>query len=268
MIKIPRQMLLILASVTGAAAVLSWFLLPPSAPPLSQQIQNAYAVLERARTQHSVLYNAALNWQALPNVPQSAARKALFIAKMLPLIAEENERILKYRAIAESVPRTSARFQALAYTYGLQTGASRRAVLTRIDQIPESLALAQAAIESAWGTSRFARTGFAYFGERTFDKTTPGMAAKRATGFKVKSFPGTRASIRSFMMTLNSHRAYTAFRAHRAARQAQGMRPTGLDLAPYLQAYSEIGKAYIQRITRTIRANRLSAFDGIKHSDH
>jgi len=268
MFKISRKALITAIVITGGLAPLGWALLPPAPVNLTQQIQNAQAVLERARTLHTVQYDPTLSWHALPDVPDPQARKALFIAKMLPLIAEENERILGHRAMLENTATDLAHYNALAHTYGLKAGASRQALLARIDQIPESLVLAQAAIESGWGTSRFARTGHAYFGERTYDKNTPGMKPKRAAGFLVKRFSGTRASVRSFMLTLNSHSAYTAFRARRAALHAQGIRPSGLDLAPYLHAYSEIGDAYIQRILVTIRANALGDFNGIEHVDH
>lgn len=268
MIKISRNVLIAAALITGGAAPLGWVALHQPAPDLALQIQDAQAVLERARTLHTVHYDPMLNWQALPDVPDAGARKTLFIAKMLPLIAEENERILGHRAVIENATADAAHYNALALAYGLKAGASRGALLARIDEVPESLALAQAAIESAWGTSRFARVGHAYFGERTYNPDAPGMKPKRASGFLVKSFPGTRASVRSFMLTLNRHRAYAQFRARRAALHAQGLRPSGLDLAPHLHAYSEIGDAYIQRITLTIRANALNDFDGIQHVDH
>lgn len=268
MTKLSRKMLISAALIIGGAGPLGWVALHQPSPDLARQIQDAEAVLDRARTDHTVDYDPMLNWQALPDVEDARARKTLFIAKMLPLIAEENERILSHRAVIERGSADAAHVNALASAYGLKAGASRTALLTRIDQIPESLALAQAAIESAWGTSRFARDGHAYFGERTYNLSAPGMKPRRASGFLVKSFQGTRASVRSFMLTLNRHRAYTQFRAHRATLRAQGIRPSGLDLAPYLHAYSEIGDAYIQRILITVRANALSDFDGIHHVDH
>lgn len=268
MIRISRKILIVATLITGGAAPLGWVALHQPAPDLAQQIQDAQAVLERARSHHTVQYDPMLNWQTLPDVPDAGARKAMFIAKMLPLIAEENERVLSHRAAIEAATADTAHYNALALAYGLKAGASRGALLARIDEVPESLALAQAAIESAWGTSRFARTGHAYFGERTYNPDAPGMKPERASGFLVKSFPGTRASVRSFMRTLNSHRAYAQFRVRRAALRAQDRRPSGLDLAPHLHAYSEIGDAYIQRITLTIRANALSDFDGINHVDH
>jgi len=251
------------------AAALSWSaLMPPPEPDLGTQIQEAKTVLERARNAHTVHYDPALNWRILPKVSQSQHRKDLFIAKLLPLIAEQNERVLIQRDIAETAPVGSAQYNALTHDYGLKSGASRKALLARVDKIPESLTLAQAAIESGWGTSRFAQLGHAYFGERTYDKTVPGMDPQQATGFKVKKFHSTSGSIRSFMRTLNTHRAYRAFRARRAALLAAGQHATGQELATYLKSYSEIGDDYIQRILITIKANNLDDFDGIQHVDH
>lgn len=246
----------------------AWTLFNPKIIPVAKQIQVAAAVLERARTDHSVRVLPDLNWTVLPPVKAAKDRKTLFIAKMLPLIAEQNERILIQRTRAETATLGSPSYNALSHDYGLKSGASRTALLSRIDRIPESLTLAQAAIESGWGTSRFSQLGHAYFGERTYNKDTPGMTPLKATGFKVKSFHSASGSIRSFMRTLNTHRAYKAFRARRAALRAQGQKASGADLAPTLKSYSEIGTDYIDRILLTIRANNFEGFDGINHVDH
>ncbi|MFC1673417.1 glucosaminidase domain-containing protein [Pseudomonadota bacterium] len=253
--------------VTGLAALTAAFGL--HAPEnLSQRINEAEAVLERARTEHAVTYDVPRTLAPLPDVDNPNARKALFVAKMLVLIAEENERTLSHRRIIEGAPQGSPAYNAIFVSYGLKPGASRSEALARVDIIPESLCLAQAAIESAWGTSRFARQGHAYFGERTYDPAVPGIAPQRAKGFKVKSFASPAHSVRSFMRTLNTHRAYRFLRNQRAVLRAQGVRPSGEDLAPHLSAYSEIGQNYVQRILITIRANSLGDFDGIEHVDH
>lgn len=235
---------------------------------LAERIEEAESILERARIDHAVTYNVALTSAQLPDVDDPNARKALFGAKMLALIAEENERILAHRHIIEGTPQDSPAYNAVLVGYGLKPGALRSEALKRVDIIPESLCLAQAAIESAWGTSRFARQGHAYFGERTYDPTVPGIDPQRAQGFKVKSFPSPIHSVRSFMHTLNTHRAYRSLRDRRTALRARGVRPSGEDLAPHLGAYSEIGPKYVQRILTTMRANSLDDFDGIAHVDH
>lgn len=253
--------------LTGAIALTAAIGMPTPGS-LAKRIDDAEAVLERARIDHAITYNVAHTLAPLPDVDDPNARKTLFVAKMLALIAEENERILAHRRIIESAPQGSLAYNAILVSYGLKPGAKRSEALKRVDIIPESLCLAQAAIESAWGTSRFTRLGHAYFGERTYDPAVPGIKPQRAEGFKVKSFATPAHSVRSFMQTLNTHRAYRFLRHQRAELRAQGTRPSGEDLAPHLGAYSEIGQNYVQRILITIRANLLSDFDGIEHVDH
>jgi len=266
--KMLRALIVLIIMLLIGGAGLAWSIFSPLSPTVAMQIQAAHEVLDRARSQHLVRYNPAQNWRVLPFVDQSEDRKALFIATILPLIAEQNERVLIQRAKAKTAPVGSPQYNGLIHTYGLKSGTSRRVLLTHIDKIPVSLTLAQAAIESGWGTSRFTQMGFALFGERTYNMSIPGMVPKGATGFKVKRFHSTIGSIRSFMLTLNSHGAYRAFRARRAALRAQGLDPTGQDLAPYLGSYSEIGDDYIKRILSTIRTNNLDEFNDIAHVDH
>jgi len=233
-------------------------------PNLEAQAVAARAALEEARKTHTVhpRYNQIMS--PAPEELRSQTQKLLFLATMLPLIAMENDRIRSQRAF---VKRTTSpiHLNALALDYGLEPGSiDKDALLRRIDVLPESLVLAQAAVESAWGTSRFARVGNAFFGERTYNPDTPGIVPKRASGFKVKRFASAQLSVRSYMHTINSHRAYGTFRHRRAALRMSDEPLTGHGLAIHLQAYSELGSAYIKRITDTISVNSLSDFDGIK----
>ncbi len=248
--------------VFGVFAFIDWAMVP--APDLTMRIQAAREALERARNDRIVTAELRETALSLPDVEQADVRKALFIAKMLPLVARENARIRAQRQVVLKNPGPM-QLNALALAYGLKPGRVDRAeLLKRINVVPESLVLAQAAIESAWGTSRFAREGNAFFGERTYDPEAPGIAPKRASGFKVKSFPSALLSVRSYMRTLNAHKAYAALRDHRATRTRQGKSPSGGELAPYLGQYSEIGGAYVERILNTISVNRLEDFDAIQ----
>ena len=231
------------------------------APDLKTQIETARAALELTRRSHAVNYSADDITVAPYDTDKFEARKVLFLVKMLPLIVAENDRILAQRT---EVLRTSspAQLNALALAYGLQpVQVSKNTLLKRIDVLPPSLVLAQAAIESAWGTSRFAREGNAFFGERTYDPDAPGITPRRASGFKVKSFATPQGSVRSYMRTLNSHRAYQTLRKRRAALRALGQPLSGHDLTALLKSYSELGGAYISMIKSTIDANRLDDFD-------
>lgn len=227
---------------------------------------SATQALERARdTQITPAHGVTL---PLPTIKNVANRKAQFILAMLPLIVRENDRLEKQRARAIREPVGSIYYSGLAYAYGLRPSVSRAVLLSHIDIVPVSLTLAQAAIESGWGTSRFAREGNAYFGERSYDPDVagivPGVPSPGEPAFKVKSFPDAQLSVRSFMKTLNTVRAYRTMRQQRATMRRAGQQPTGLVLALYLHGYSEIGSTYIERIIATINSNQLSAFNHIK----
>lgn len=230
----------------------------------AMRVEQAHDILSDARATQSVAYNVDFVRAPLPHAENPADRKILFMAKLLPVVARENERILAQRLRAEKVHPGSAAFVALAREYGLGENATRAQLLTRIDAIPASLVLAQAAIESGWGTSRFAREGNAYFGERTYDPEAAGIAPENASGFKVKSFETPNLSVRSFLKTLNTHAAYRGLRERRAELRRQGVSPRGIDLAHHLGSYSEIGQDYIHRVTLTIRANELGDFNVLR----
>lgn len=251
------------------AAVSSLF---SPAPSLDLRLEAADRLLSQARETHKIVAPSSSPGN-LTSIEEdsdltnpTAARKTLFLAELLPLVVMENERILKQRQFLQGNP-SIAYLNALARDYGLKPGQVRREdLLPRVDTVPVSLVLAQAAIESGWGTSRFARQGNALFGERTYDPDIPGIAPHRATGFKVKSFMTPQLSVRSYMRTLNANRAYRGLRSARAQARAQGRNPSGRELALGLARYSELGKAYIDRIVATIEANGLSAFNGTRIS--
>jgi len=259
-----------IATTVLLAALLAWvgviFFAPE--PNVAVRAQAAKEMLERVRETRILHPVEALSTLPLPEAKSPAQRKALFIAAMLEPIARENARILKQRARVLQAPQGGQEYAALAQSYGLHATVARTLLLSRIDIVPASLTLAQGAIESAWGTSRFAQEGNAFFGERTYDEETPGLTPvlvnATAQPFKVKSFSDGHLSVRSFMYTLNTHPAYRAFRQQRAALRAEEVYPTGLSLAPFLHGYSEIGDVYIQRIVATIHAGDLGAYDDLR----
>jgi Bax protein len=136
----------------------------------------------------------------------------------------------------------------------------REDLLSRIDTIPVALALAQAANESAWGTSRFAREGNNLFGIWTYDESKGIVPKGRAEGAKhlVRKFEGFDESVRYYMHTLNSHPAYQPLRDARSRAREQGERPTALALAGGLVKYSARGESYVEHIRRLITRYRLA----------
>ena len=247
-------------------AMVAYWVAPPR--DVAERSTLALATLHQARLAGVMEEHFVLSRMPLPDVADPSHRKALFIAALLPHIVRENERIQRQRASAATIPSASTQYAMLAQTYGLEPDASRASLLRRIDAIPVSLALGQAAIESGWGTSRFARLGNAFYGERTYDPEVPGMVPQGVgledLTFKVKSFSSAALSVRSFMKTINTHAAYSALRQQRADLRTRGIQPTGMALAAYLHGYSEIGDDYILRIQATIRINSLNEYNDIQ----
>jgi Bax protein len=200
-----------------------------------------------------------------------AERKERFFEFMRPLIREENARILEQRerlrslAAAEEVGWFDRRWlQGLAEDYGLdpeelETDALIERLLRRVDVVPVSLALAQAAKESGWGTSRFAREGNNLFGQWCYEPGCGLVPRARGEGrsHEVRVFDSPRASVASYLRNINTHRGYRELRQARARMRAADRPLSGLALAEQLHRYSERGQAYVEEIKGLIRYNRL-----------
>ena len=133
----------------------------------------------------------------------------------------------------------------------------------RVDIIPPSLAIAQAAIESGWGTSRFTTEGNALFGQWSEDKDDSMIPARRDAGrtYAIKRFSTLLGSIKAYMRNLNSHRAYRKFRAARAKSRAAGKEIAGPPLAKLLGSYSQRGPEYVRALTSIIEINQMASLD-------
>ena len=136
-------------------------------------------------------------------------------------------------------------------------------LLNRVDTIPASLALGQGAYESGYGTSRFALAGNSYFGQWTYDGKGMSPKKKRASkgNYGVAAYEWPLDSVRSYMMNLNTHRAYSSLREKRAQLRKQGKAVTGEALAQTLTSYSERGMEYVNSLTGMMRFNQLNAAD-------
>ena len=200
-------------------------------------------------------------------------RKERFLAMLLPIIVQVNSDILADRAFIEDAlarrrdggtlaDDEAARLRGLADRYAPDR--SDEELLQHVDVIPPSLALAQAAIESGWGTSRFAMEGNALFGQRVYSEN--GMTARRAgksAGFRVQRFDSLLDSVRAYADNLNTHGSYAAMRAERSARRAAARPVEGVALAGTLIAYSERGRDYADDVALVIRANGLDRLDRV-----
>ena len=142
-------------------------------------------------------------------------------------------------------------------------------LLRRVDTLPPSLVLAQAAEESGWGTSRFAVEGNALFGMWTWDgegikpfNQRPGLG-----NYKIAAYETLLESVVAYMHNLNTHPAYMMLRAQRAKLRKSGARVNGWDLAKTLTKYSERGQAYVNSLKSLIETNRLHQVDDVYLSD-
>ena len=134
-------------------------------------------------------------------------------------------------------------------------------LLRRVDTIPVALALAQAAVESGWGTSRFARQGNALFGQWAWTESA-GMRPLAASNDRavVRSFGSLLESVRAYMHNLNTHQNYKRFRDARYRLKPQTEAVKARRLAAYLDSYAEIGQAYVEKLLVIISSNNFDHY--------
>lgn len=206
----------------------------------------------------------------LPEIDEVETRKGMFLGSVLPLVLLANEELRQRRSrlldiagrLAEGteIPLTDAAWlDALADHYGVTHG-DLDGLAVRVDEIPPSLALAQAIVESGWGTSRFALEGNALFGQRTWSKEALAIVPERNRDVRVKAFIDLMDSVRAYMHNLNTHAAYADLRNERARLTAAGKRPGGQHLVEGLENYAEI-EGYVAKLQALMRHNRLAELD-------
>ena len=211
----------------------------------------------------------------LPNeikqIENSKKRKSLFIQIILPLILEENNLILldrkKLFSILNKNKNSKKEINWLNRKFK-QYGVLNKDIPTlkvRMDIVPVSLAIAQAAKETGWGTSRFALEGNALFGQWTWsgDGIKP-AGAESDTKHKVMKFRVLKASVRAYQRNLNTHSSYKNFRQLRAQLRDDSESLDSLLLADQLDNYAETGKEYTKILKQIINQNSLKDFDDVK----
>ena len=198
-------------------------------------------------------------------------KKNLFIKIILPLILEENNKVKldrkKLFAILNKSNNSAAEKRWLNQKFK-QYGVLNKDLLTlkiRMDIVPVSLAIAQAAKETGWGKSRFALEGNALFGQWTWsgEGIKPAGADKDST-HKVMKFKILKSSVRAYQRNLNTHPSYKQFRMARAELRDNKRKLDSLILANYLDKYAETGKEYIKILKKIINQNNLTDFDDAK----
>ena len=211
----------------------------------------------------------------LPNeikkIENTKKRKNLFIQIVLPLILEENNRIRVDRRKLFSILNKNINSNVEKRWINKkfkQYGVVNKDLSTlkiRMDTVPVSLAIAQSAKETGWGTSRFALEGNALFGQWTWEGEgiKPSGADTNST-HKVMKFKVLKASVRAYIRNLNTHRSYKSFRRERAEQRDNFEKFNSLELADHLDKYAETGKEYVKILKQIIKQNSLTDFDDAK----
>ena len=196
------------------------------------------------------------------------AQKQSFIKLVLPLILAANDELLQRREAVKASVQANDRnkLDQWAVLYRIDSEnfddfelAER--LLRRVDTIPVALALAQAAVESGWGTSRFAQQGNALFGQWAWTESA-GMRPLAASNERavVRSFGSLLESVRAYMHNLNTHQNYKRFRDARYRLKPQTEAVKASRLATYLDSYAEIGQAYVKKLLAVMSSNNFDQY--------
>ena len=210
--------------------------------------------------------------EEIRKIESTKEKKKLFLEIILPLVLEENNRIkldrIKLFRVLNKKNNSNSETRWLNSKFK-QYGVVNKDLSTlkiRMDEIPVSLALAQAAKETGWGTSRFAIEGNALFGQWTFsgEGIKPAGADPSDGSHKVMKFKVLKASVRAYQRNLNTHNSYREFRKVRALMRERDQKLDSLNLADYLDKYAATGVEYTKIIKKIIEQNSLQDFDKVK----
>lgn len=233
-------------------------------------------------SRHSFLnntYDSLIVFSSLPedfmSVEPVSTRKELFVKTILPIIFLENEKVLAERnKILEWWTDTDGELimrdywpdwlKSISEKY-LYEGENIGDLLMSVDIVPISLAVSQAAIESGWGTSRYAREGNAVFGQYTYKEDLGILPKDRPDEekFLIRKFQTISDSTASYIKNLNTHYAYKDFRENRKKIRMNGEKISGISLVKHLINYSERKEDYINDVEKMIKDNNFNDFDSV-----
>ena len=209
----------------------------------------------------------------LDSIKSVKEKKETFLQILLPLVVAENEKIkedrkyllkiLKKNQLSKNKKWINKKYKAYRVS-----DKNINELIEKIDIIPTSIALAQAAKESGWGTSRFALEGNAIYGQWTWngDGIEP-LEKTKDQNHKILKFPLLRASVKAYITNLNSHRGYKNFRAKRLELRKQNKKLIGLDLIHELDNYAQTGKEYTKILEKIIEQNNLDELETVTIDD-
>ena len=207
----------------------------------------------------------------LDEIPSVRLKKETFIKIVLPLIVAENEKILDDRLRLKKI--TSKRITTDSEKQWLRQKfleykvkkSNLEELKIRMDIIPASIALAQAAKESGWGTSRFALEGNAIFGQWTWNgQGIEPLLKDKSKNHKILRFPILRASVKAYKNNLNTHKGYVKFREKRKNLRDKNKKINGLELTKTLGNYAQAGSEYVKILAQIIVQNRLMDFEPVR----
>ncbi|MDH5257700.1 MAG: glucosaminidase domain-containing protein [Gammaproteobacteria bacterium] len=222
-------------------------------------------------------------------IKDSKARKRLFIRIMLPIIRAEQQRIRNERRLLQLALQSSNIKNATKYTTKNTTTEEQlntlfkeykinaklnfeeksNQLLKRFDELPLTLVLAQAAIESGWGTSRFTRVGNSLFGEWTYQEGAGIVPEDRDDGksHKIKAFPSLRDSIASYIKNINRNSAYKELRQYRYEMRLQQQTLDSRTLAKGLHRYSQKGEGYVVSLLQILNSSEFKQIESLVTED-
>jgi len=201
------------------------------------------------------------------------AQKIAFANILLPLIKNENSKILTTREKIIKIfkdpylplkPKQISFLTKLAKRYKIKNIFNKDEYLKKIDIIPPSIVLAQAAIESGWGKSRFVREANNIFGHWIY--SNKGLKPKSKyehikIDYSIRIFPSLEDSLAAYMLNLNRNRAYKEFREKRKELRDKNETISGLKLVYTLKNYSQLKEEYVKRLEKVIKSNHWDKFD-------
>lgn len=209
----------------------------------------------------------------LDQIKTIKAKKETFLQIVLPLVVAENEKIETDRNYLLKVIRDNDSSEKLQWLkrkfkeYKVKDGDINE-LIEKVDIVPTSIALAQAAKESGWGTSRFALEGNAIFGQWTWDGVgIEPLDKSNDQGHKILKFPILRASVKAYITNLNTHPSYKNFREKRLMLRQSNKALSGIDLIHELENYAETGKEYTRILEQIIEQNDLQEFESVVIDD-
>ena len=209
----------------------------------------------------------------LDSIKSVKEKKETFLQILLPLVVAENSKIeedRKYllKILKDNESEESKKWLYKKYKKYKVADKNINELIEKIDIIPTSIALAQAAKESGWGTSRFALEGNAIYGQWTWngDGIEP-LEKTKDENHKILKFPLLRASVKAYIANLNTHRGYKSFREKRGALRKQNKKLSGLELIHELKNYAQTGKEYTQTLEKIIKQNDLDELENVTIDD-